>query len=172
MQDGTGIRGQVTIRLIGPNGNIKHEETIKNLITTAGDQYYAEAGADGVAGFSKSKADPTGMKLGTGTTAATKSGVASALVTYETASNQLFTTNASSVSAVGTDVGYKIAYSCTWPAGDVTETALTEAVIVNDAGTDLTSSAANTYARVVFSAINKGASDSLVINWTHTFLAT
>jgi hypothetical protein len=50
-----------------------------------------------------------------------------------------------------------------------TNAALTEAVIVNDAGTDATSSAANTAHRVVFTAINKGASDTLVITWNALF---
>jgi hypothetical protein len=41
---------------------------------------------------------------------------------------------------------------------------------VNDAATDATSTAANTSHRVVFTAINKTASDSLVITWNAKFL--
>lgn len=56
-----------------------------------------------------------------------------------------------------------------WGAGDVTESALTEAVIVNDAAADATSSAANTIARIVYAAKNKTADDTLAITWAHTF---
>jgi hypothetical protein len=111
------------------------------------------------------------MKLGTGTTAAAKSGAGAALVTYEAASNNAFDASFPVLVDLASDTGWQIQYKVTWAAGDVTETALTEAVIVNDAATDATSTAANTIARVVFTAINKTASDTLVITWNHTFNA-
>lgn len=51
-----------------------------------------------------------------------------------------------------------------------TNSAITEAVIVNDSGTNATSTAANSISRIVFTAINKGASDTLAITWNHKFL--
>ncbi len=110
------------------------------------------------------------MKLGTGTTAAAKSGAGAALVTYESGSNNPFDASFPTTIDETGDTGWSASYKTTWAAGDVTDTALTEAVIVNDAGTDATSSAANTYARVTFTAINKTADDSLIITWNHTFL--
>jgi hypothetical protein len=61
-------------------------------------------------------------------------------------------------------------YKTTWGAGVATSSALTEVVIVNDAGTNATSTAANGISRSVFTLVNKGASDSLAITWNHKFL--
>ena len=167
----TGIRGVAHLALYDENGNLKLEIVKHNLITTAGDQYYAESGVNGIAGFSRTKAVPTGMKLGNASTnAPAKSSASGAdLDSYISGSNVLFDTNASSVSAVGSDTGYKIRYTCTWNAGVATDTNIVEAAIVNDASTNATSTVANTYARVTFTAINKGASDTLVLNWDHVF---
>lgn len=167
-----GFKGSVLIQLFGKDGGLKDERKIGNLITTAGDEYYAKRGAAGVS--PAAPADVTkvdGMKLGTGTTAAAKSGAGAALVTYEAGSNNPFDTSFPAFVDLSGDTGWQIQYKTTWAAGDVTETALTEAVITKDSTTDATSSAANTISRVVFSAINKTASDTLVITWNHTFNA-
>jgi hypothetical protein len=169
--DGSGLVGFGVAELRGPDGALKQVVPFANLITTAGDEYYAKKGIVGISPANPSA--PTaasGMKLGTGTTAAAKSGAGAALVTYESGSNNPFDASFPSAAAVGGDGGWNATYKVTWAAGDVTETALTEVVIVNDAGTDATSTAANTYSRAVFTAINKGASDSLAITWTHKFL--
>lgn len=170
-EDANGLSGHLLIQLWDENGNLKHEETVKNLITTAGDLYYATRGAAAVVPATPADATKvTGMKLGTSVTAASKSGGGAALGAYKTASNVVFDATYPTVTAVGGDGGYNINYRVTWPAGTATDTALTEAVIVNDAASNATSTAGNTIARVVFSAINKGASDSLTITWTHKFL--
>jgi hypothetical protein len=169
--NGVGLVGYGIVELRGPDGKLKQVVPFANLITTAGDEYYAKKGITGISPANPSA--PTaasGMKLGTGTTAVAKSGAGAALVTYETGSNNPFDSTFPSAAAVGGDGGWNASYKTTWGAGDVTETALTEVVIVNDAATDATSTAANTYSRAVFTAINKGASDSLAITWTHKFL--
>jgi hypothetical protein len=61
-------------------------------------------------------------------------------------------------------------YKTTWAAGDVTEAALREVIICNDAGTDADSTAANTYSRAVYSNIDKQAADSLAITWNWKYL--
>lgn len=169
--DGTGLVGFGVVEVRGPDGYLKQVVPFANLITTAGDQYYAQKAIVGVAPASPSA--PTaasGMKLGTGTTAAAKSSAGAALVTYLTASNAAFDATFPSAAAVGGDAGWNASYKTTWAAGVATNSAITEAVICNDAGTNATSTAANTYSRVVFTAVNKGASDSLAITWTHKFL--
>jgi hypothetical protein len=166
-----GIKGIVTIELFDEDGNLKERQVVDNLVTTAGDEYYAKKAIAGISPANPSA--PTaasGMKLGTGTTAAAKSGAGAALITYESGSNNAFDTSFPTTIDEAGDGGWSASYKTTWAAGDVTEAALTEAVIVNDAATDATTSAANTYARVTFTAINKTASDSLVITWNHKFL--
>jgi hypothetical protein len=167
---GDGLVGYGVVLLENPDG-IVDLEAFANLITTAGDQYYAQKGIVGISPQNPSA--PTavsGMKLGTGTTAAAKSGAGAALVTYEAGSNNPFDATFPTASAVGGDTGWNANYKTSWLAGDVTETALTEAVIVNDAATDATTTAANTISRVVFAAKNKTVDDSLVITWSHKML--
>jgi hypothetical protein len=172
LEGGGSFRGQALVQLFGPDGELKHEELVGNLITTAGDEYYAKRGAAAVTPAAPADVTKvTGMKLGTGVTAAAKSGAGAALGTYETGSNNPFDSTFPQLIDLSADTGWQIQYKTTWAAGDVTETALTEAVIVNDAGTDATSTAPNTISRITFTAINKTASDTLVITWNHTFNA-
>lgn len=169
--DGAGIVGFGNILLIDGDGRLKSIEPFANRITTAGDEYYIRRAAAGIS--PANPAAPTllsGMKLGTGTTAVTKSGAASALITYIAGSNNPFDAAFPSVAAVGGDAGWNITYKTTWPAGDVTNAAITEVALVNDAATDATTTAANTVARVVFAAKNKTVDDTLAITWVHTFL--
>lgn len=160
--------GIVKVSLYDEEMRLKYEETIRNLITTAGDQYYAQMGIAGVS--PAAPAAPTkvnGMKLGTGTTAAAKSGAGGALVTYLSGSNVVFDNTFPSAAAVGGDTGWDSIYQTTWPAGVATNSAITEAVIVNDQATNATTTAANTISRVTFTAVNKTATDILIINWKH-----
>jgi hypothetical protein len=112
----------------------------------------------------------TGMKLGTGVTAAAKAGAGAALVTYKTASNLPFDAAFPVTQNLGAGLGVNGQYKTTWGAGVATDAALTEAVIVNDSAANATSTAANTAHRVVFTAINKTATDTLVITWNAKFL--
>lgn len=171
-RDSAGLVGFGVVELRGPDGELKNCEPFANLITTAGDQYYAQKAIVGISPANPSA--PTamnGMKLGTGTTAAAKSGAGGALVTYLSGSNVAFDSTYPQASAVaGTDTGWNAIYKTTWAAGVATNSAITECAIVNDQATNATSTAANTAARVVFSAQNKGALDSLAITWSHKFL--
>jgi hypothetical protein len=167
------FKGTVLIQLIDENGNVKDERTNPNLITTVGDEYYAKRSAAAVAPAAPSDVTKVdGMKLGTGTTAVVKSGAGAHLVTYTTGSNNPFDASFPVLVDLAGDTGWQIQYKTTWAAGDVTNSALTEAVICNNAATDGAGTSANTMSRVVFTAINKTASDSLVITWNHTFNAS
>lgn len=158
------IYGHVIAELFDEHGNLKARDEVHNLITATGDQLYASRGA----GLTSS-ATPTGMRLGTGSTAVAKTGAGAAVVTYLSGSNKSF--DATFPSAAGGVATYK----CTWGAGIATTASpITEAVIntdtiANDNAT--TATAANTVSRVLLSGIgSKGASDTLALTWTHTIL--
>lgn len=139
-----------------------------NLITDAGDAYYAGKMIVGIAPAAPAAPTPvSGMKLGTGTTAVAKAGAGGALVTYLAGSNVAFDATYPQNVNLGAGLGNNAVYKTTFGAGVATSAALTEAVIVTDAGTNATSALAATIARLVFSAINKGASDTLAITWNH-----
>lgn len=156
------IKGHVVAEMYGPDGKLKTRVAVCNLITAVGDQLYASRGA----GLTSS-ALPTGMKLGTGSTAVAKTGAGAALVTYLAGSNKAF--DATYPQATGGVVTYRRTYA----AGEATTASpITEAVIVTDTiATDATSTAANTISRVLLAGIgSKGAGDTLTITWTHTIL--
>lgn len=160
--DGSRADGRVEWKLIGPDGVVKREGVSHNIITQVGDSMYAGRGA----GVTSPPNAPTGMKLGTGSTAVAKTGAGAALVTYLTNSHQAFS---------GTPTGaaqstiWRITYAATFAAGKATSAgAITEAVIVNETLADATSAAAATVARVLLTGIgSKGAADTLAITWTH-----
>lgn len=161
-EDPMGIAGLVIAELRGEDGALKGRCVVPNLVTAVGDQLYASRGA----GLTSS-AVPTGMKLGTGSTAVAKSGSGSALTTYLSGSNKAF--DATFPSATGGVASYKRTYA----AGEATTASpITECAIVTDTiATDATSTEANTVARALLTGIgSKGASDTLTITWTHTVL--
>jgi hypothetical protein len=169
--EGMGMVGYMVAWLRDGDGHTLQLEPAANLITDAGDLYYA-----GKAIVAVSPANPTaptaasGMKLGTGTSAATKSGSAAALGAYISGSNAPFDATFPKTVNLGGGLGVNAQYQVTWPNGTATNGAITESVLVNDGGTNATSTAANTYHRVAYGAINKTATDSFVNIWNAKFL--
>lgn len=164
LHSGIAVVGFVVAELRDEFGNLKGFCKTKNLVTSVGDRLYASRGA----GLSTS-ALPTGMRLGTGSTAVAKTGAGAAIVTYLSGSNKAFDATFPS-EAAGV-----VTYKRTYAAGEATSgSAITEAVINTDTITNdnaTTATAANTISRVLLAGIgSKGASDVLTITWTHTIL--
>lgn len=143
--DGLSIKGLVHIQLFDESGNLKQEEITDNLVVTAGKNHIADqlSSAPGQSAMSH-------MEIGTGTTAPAAGDTA--LVTA-------LDRNALTSRTDSTNV---VTYVGDWAAGDGTNSAITEAGIFNAA------SAGTMLARATFTAINKGASDTLKITWTVT----
>lgn len=139
MKDAINLVGKVEVLL---NNKVVLEKN--NLIVQVGKNFLASA-------VINSSASPfVGMAIGTGTTAASTSDT-----TLQTeVARAAFTS-----SSVSTNV---VSLSNTYAAGTGTG-AITEAGIFNNA-----SSGGTMLSHVVFSAINKGSSDTLTINWTIT----
>ena len=163
MDTNASIVGHVVAEWHDADGNLTHRSEQHNLITTVGDQYYA-----GRAALSTGQpAQVTGFKLGTGTTAAAKTGAGAALVTYLSGSNK------ANDSGFPTATGGVVTWKRTYAAGEATSASnITEVVLVTDTiATDATSSAANTISRALLtSPAPKAAGDTLTITWTHTVL--
>ncbi len=168
MIDESVTTGHVVIEVRGPDGELKVRHEGPNLITDAGDLYHVKRIAAGVG--PAAAADVTkagGMKLGTGTTAASKAGAGAALGTYLAGSNRAFDTGSPTTENLGTGLGCTVTYATTYGPGVATNAALSEVVIVTDAGTDATSTAANTIARMTFPATPKQTGDTLTMAWSH-----
>jgi hypothetical protein len=171
LHDGAGFVGYGVVELTDGDGHLKSLSPFANLITDAGDLYTAQKVIVGIAPAAPSA--PTamsGMKLGTGTTAVAKNGAGAALVTYLAGSNLAFDATFPSTTNLGAGAGVNAVYKSTWAAGVATNAAITEAVIVNDAATNATSTAANTGSRAIITTTNKGANDTLAITWNWRYL--
>jgi hypothetical protein len=160
---GAGATGQVSWVLTGPDGEVKESGTAHNTITTIGDQRLSEAAALA----SPTVLIPNGAKLGTGATAASKTGAGAFLGSYLPDSHVGF----QGTPASGPNGALRqIRFTIVWAAGRATTASqITEAVIVNDyaAGTNATSTAANTLSRVILTPAvgSKGAQDALTLIW-------
>lgn len=176
LQEMTKRTGWLEITLLGPDGEIKAHEIVKNLITAVGDRYYAERAA----GISSPPGQVTGMKLGTGAnsggSAPSKSGGGAALTTYLTGSDHALDGSfpASSTATVGPDTVRRIQWQATWaPTEATTGSPITEVVLVNDTLADATSTAANTISRAAISTVSsKGDQDTLIVTWNHDSLGS
>ncbi len=155
-----GVRANVLIELIGPDGTVKYREEAKNLVTDYGDQLMAERLYDDAAEI------VTGMRLGTGTTAASKAGAGGKIVTYISGSQELLD-SAATDSDKGAGSGHRTIYICTWIAGDITNGAIAEAVLTNETAlTDTAGVLIDTIARFKFgSTVDKTVDDLLRITW-------
>lgn len=171
--DGSATTGHVLVEVHGPDGQLKARHELRNLITDTGDLYHCKRIASGVlpaAGADVTKV--TGMKLGTGTTAVSKSGAGSALISYVTGSNKAFDSGYPAVDNLGAGLGVQVTYQTTFGPGIGTNGALTEVVIVTDSAADATSAANATISRLVFPATPKQAADTLTLTWSHKQLGS
>jgi hypothetical protein len=143
IQDSIKMTGELRITVTNPEGSIKHETVVPNLVVTAGKDYIAERMKD------DTTTAMSHMAIGTGTTAAAVGDTA-------------LGTEAGRVTLTSTTVtNNAVAYVATFGAGTGTG-AITEAGLFN------ASSAGDMLCRTVFSVINKGAADTLGITWTVT----
>jgi hypothetical protein len=138
----------VRIVLRGPDGQIKQEQTIHNLIVTTGRNAIVSRLAS-----SPGTAVPTHMAIGTGNTAA-----AAGDTTLQTELDRNALTSNTASGGVLTMVG-------DWAAGDGTG-AIVEAGVLS------ASSSGTLFSRAVFSVINKASGDTLQITWTYTLTPT
>jgi hypothetical protein len=143
--DAIKMKGRLNIVLTGPDGEVKEQREVDNLVVTVGKNYIASRMKDATA------TAMTHMEVGTSTQAAAVGDTA--LITPVASSRVTLTSTTVTTNSV--------AYVASFPAGTGTG-ALTEAGIFN------ASSAGTLLCRTVFSVINKGAADTLGITWTVT----
>lgn len=168
-QDRVGIVGIVLGELFDGDGTLIDYVETHNLITDKGDQYYGERAA----GIASPPGQVTGMRLGTGVTAASKTGAGAAIGTYITGSNAAIVGGfPTSSQPGGAGTARFITWQATWGAGVATANSISEAAITNETPlTDVAGTAANTISRVVLSpVINKGVNDSFTLTWIHALL--
>jgi hypothetical protein len=135
--------GMLRVVVIGPDGQVKTDETFKNLVVNVGKDFVASRMV------AASATVMSHMAIGSGTTAP-----AAGDTTLDSELGRVTLASSSAAGAV-------VTYTASFPAGTGTG-AVTEAGIFNAgvAGTML--------CRTVFSVVNKGANDSMSVTWTVT----
>ena len=144
-EDNVKMTGRVAVELRGPDGELKDSRQVDNLVVTAGKNHIADQLSSSPGGSAMSH-----MAVGTGT---------GSPAAGDTALGTEIDRNALTSRTDATNV---VTYVGNWAAGDATNSAIAEAGIFN------ASSSGTMLARATFTAINKGASDTLTITWTVT----
>jgi len=156
------LKGEVIAELRDKDGNLKQRQVNHNLVTGQGDKFAAKAI------FTAAYAT-WGMKLGTATTAASKSGAGSFIAAgdYISGSAQALD-NSTPKAGVTDDI---VQFRRLWAAGEGTSTTINRVAIVDNTTDAGEADATKTYSISVFaSTINKGASDTLTVTWNVTYL--
>jgi hypothetical protein len=141
------LEGHVLVELFGPDGQLKETREVDNLVVDAGKAHIADR-----LSTTPGQAAMGWMAIGTGATAPA---AANTLLGTEIDRNALTS---------ATDAANVVTYVGDWAAGDGTNSAIAEAGIFNI----VTANTVTMLARATFTAINKGASDTLKITWTVT----
>lgn len=142
IQETVKATGALQIKLYGPDGKLKQEQNVKNLVVTTGKGYIA----------GRMVGTPTAMSH-----MAIGSGTADPAVGDTTLGTELGRVPLTSGAASGAVVTYVASFGAGTGTGAVTEAGIFNA---GSAGTML--------CRTEFAVVNKGADDSLSITWTVT----
>jgi hypothetical protein len=136
------VTGDVNIVVTGPDGQVKDQREIKNLVVTTGKNFIAGR-------MTGTTTIMSHMSIGSSSTAAA-------------AGDSVLGTELGRVAlSSGTTTGAVTTYAATFPAGTGTG-AVVEAGILNAA------TAGVLLCRTVFSVVNKGANDTMTITWAVT----
>lgn len=142
IQETVKATGALQIKLYGPDGKLKQEQNVKNLVVTTGKGFIA------------------GRMVGTPTVMshmAIGSGTVDPVVGDTALGTELGRVSLTSSAASGAVVTYVASFGAGTGTGAVTEAGIFNA-----------SSAGTLLCRTEFAVVNKGADDSLSITWTVT----
>lgn len=156
-----GMRGVVEAIVRDKYGKIKQRQVTHNIVTDQGDDFAKSAIYTGAY-------TTWGMKLGTATTAASKSGAGSYIATgdYISGSAQALDDSTPKEGASANICQFRNQ----WAAGEATSATINRVAIVDNTSDAGEADAAHTFAIAVFSAtIDKGADDTLTVTWNVTF---
>ena len=151
------MRGVVIAELRDKNGKLKQREVTHNIVTDQGDDFAKSAIYTAAYGA-------WGMKLGTASTAASKSGAGSfiAVGDYVSGSAQALD-DSTPKEGSSADI---CQFRRLWAAGQGTDNTINRVAIVNNTTDAGEGDASGTYAIAVFAAqIAKGADDTLTVTW-------
>lgn len=159
-----GLKGEVIAEVRDKDGNLKQREVTHNLVTDQGDDFAKSA-------IYTAAYATWGMKLGTATTSASKSGAGSyiAVGDYISGSAQALDDATPKEGATAKHCQFRNQ----WAAGEATSATINRVAIVDNTTDAGEGDATGTFAISVFgTTIDKGASDTLTVTWNVEFVGT
>jgi len=164
LQAKMGMRGVVEAVVRDKHGKVKQRLVTHNIVTDQGDKFAAKA-------IYTAAYSTWGMKLGTATTAASKSGAGSYIATGDYISGSAQPLDDSTPKAGATDDICQ--FRNQWAAAEATSATINRVAITDNTSDAGEADATHTFAISVFgSTINKGADDTLTVTWNVTFLGS
>jgi hypothetical protein len=142
IQESIKAKGELSIKLFGPDGKLKAEQNVSNLVVTTGKGYIA-------ARMVGTPSTMSHMAIGSGTV--------DPAVGDTTLGSELGRSALTSSTASGAVVTYIASFGAGTGTGAVTEAGIFNA-----------SSGGTLLCRTEFATVNKGADDSMSITWTIT----
>lgn len=167
------LRGSVDIKVWGPDGNLKEDRFIPNLVVQAGKNYIATrmigtSNATAVATTNSTTSCMTHMALGTSTTTALVSDTA--LSSEVTVAGDIAAYTRATVASTTQSTGV-VTYVAVFGTNNPQRTNTSNTTAITEAGIFNSSSAAlggTMLCRTTFAAVNKGNDDTLQITWSIT----
>lgn len=161
LQDKMAMHGEVIAEVHGPDGKLKQREVTHNLVTDQGDIFAASA-------IYTAAYSTWGMKLGTASTAASKSGAGSFAAVGDYVSGSAQALDDSTPKAGGANDICQ--FRRLWAAGEGTSATINRVGITDNTTDAGEADATGTYSMAVFAAqIAKGADDTLTVTWNVTY---
>lgn len=155
------LKGTIIAELRDKNGRLKQREVTHNLVTSQGDDFAKSA-------IYTAAYTTWGMKLGTATTTASKTGAGSYIATgdYISGSAQALDDSTPKEGASANICQFRNQ----WAAGEATSDTINRVAITDNTTDAGEADASHTYAIAVFAAtIAKGANDTLTVTWNVTY---
>ena len=167
------LRGSVDIKVWGPNGNLKEDRFIPNLVVQAGKNYIATrmigtSNATAVATTNSTTSCMTHMALGTSTTTAAVSDTT--LSSEVTVAGDIAAYSRAAIASTTQSTGV-VTYVAVFGTNNPQRTNTSNTTAITEAGIFNSSTAAlggTMLCRTTFAAVNKGNDDTLQITWSIT----
>lgn len=167
------LRGSVDIKLFGPEGNLKEDRYIPNLVVQTGKNYIATrmigtSNATAVLTTNSVTSCMTHMAIGTSTTTATVNDYE--LGTEVAVAGDIADYNRAAIASTTQTTGV-VTYVAVFGTNNPQRTDTSNTTAITEAGIFNSSTAAlggTMLCRTTFAAVNKGNDDTLQITWTIT----
>ena len=169
--DNLKLRGSVDIKVYGPNGELKEDRFIPNLVVQTGKNYIATrmiGTATSVTAVSTTASGTSCMThMGIGTSTTTAANGDTALATEVSVAGDIAAYSRAPVASTTQSTGV-VTYVAVFGTNNPQRTNSSNTTAITEAGIFAASSGGQMLCRTTFNAVNKGNDDTLQITWAIT----